>query len=207
MFRVAGLFLVVGWFVIQVAGTTFGPMGLPNGSMKLVIVLVVLSFVLACALAWTLRHLSARDRAYGAPRGHRSAPPVRRLPKHPWRSCRTPTLASCTTRIIFCDGLAEEILNALASISGMRVASRTSSFRFRDSDTDARDIGRALNVAAIMEGSVRKAGEHVRVTAQLVECRQRLPPVVGKFRSPARGHLRHPWRRSHAAWRAPCAYR
>ena len=69
----------------------------------------------------------------------------------------------------FCDGLAEEILNALTAVRGLRVASRTSSFRFRDSATDARDIGRTLNVAAIMEGSVRKAGERVRVTAQLID--------------------------------------
>ena len=52
---------------------------------------------------------------------------------------------------------------------GLRVASRTSSFRFRDGATDAREIGRTLNVAAIMEGSVRKAGERVRVTAQLID--------------------------------------
>src|SRR5690348_4302539 len=69
----------------------------------------------------------------------------------------------------FCDGLAEEILNALASIRDLRVASRTSSFRFRGGDTDAREIGRALNVAAIMEGSVRKAGDRVRITAQLID--------------------------------------
>ena len=69
----------------------------------------------------------------------------------------------------FCDGLAEEILTALARIPGLQVASRTSSFRFRDADADAREIGRVLNVAAIMEGSVRKAGERVRVTAQLID--------------------------------------
>ena len=51
----------------------------------------------------------------------------------------------------------------------MRVASRTSSFRFRDGGTDSREIGRALNVAAIMEGSVRKSGDQVRVTAQLID--------------------------------------
>src|SRR6476646_3550088 len=53
VFRVAVVFLVVGWVLIQVAGTTFAPLGLPDWSFKLVIVLVVLSFVLACALAWT----------------------------------------------------------------------------------------------------------------------------------------------------------
>lgn len=69
----------------------------------------------------------------------------------------------------FCDGLAEEILSALTRVHGLQVASRTSSFRFRGADTDAREIGRQLNVAAIMEGSVRKAGERVRVTAQLID--------------------------------------
>ncbi|HSM12109.1 MAG TPA: hypothetical protein VK827_11155, partial [Lysobacter sp.] len=69
----------------------------------------------------------------------------------------------------FCDGLAEEILSALTRVPGLQVASRTSSFRFRGGDTDPRDIGRALNVAAIMEGSVRKAGARVRVTAQLID--------------------------------------
>lgn len=69
----------------------------------------------------------------------------------------------------FCDGLAEEILSALTRVPGLQVASRTSSFRFRGGDTDAREIGRQLNVAAIMEGGVRKAGERVRVTAQLID--------------------------------------
>ncbi|GAB3752735.1 hypothetical protein GCM10028795_22310 [Lysobacter olei] len=69
----------------------------------------------------------------------------------------------------FCDGLAEEIISGLARVPGLQVASRTSSFRYRDSDTDAREIGRQLNVAAIMEGSVRKAGDRVRVTAQLID--------------------------------------
>ncbi|MGH8161780.1 MAG: hypothetical protein ACRESR_06485 [Gammaproteobacteria bacterium] len=49
------------------------------------------------------------------------------------------------------------------------MASRTSSFRFRESTTDVREIGRTLNVAAIMEGSVRKSGDRVRVTAQLID--------------------------------------
>lgn len=71
----------------------------------------------------------------------------------------------------FCDGLAEEILSGLTRVHGLQVASRTSSFRFRDSDIDAREIGRQLNVAAIMEGSVRKAGDRVRVTAQLIDAR------------------------------------
>jgi adenylate cyclase len=68
----------------------------------------------------------------------------------------------------FCDGLAEEIIDALCCVRGLRVASRTASFRFRDGSVDPREIGRLLNVGAILEGSVRKAGEQLRVTAQLI---------------------------------------
>lgn len=78
-------------------------------------------------------------------------------------------LSAAKDQDYFCDGLAEEILTALSRVPGLQVASRTSSFRFRDSDADARDIGRTLNVAAIMEGGVRKADQRVRVTAQLVD--------------------------------------
>lgn len=166
VFRVAVVFLVVGWVSIQVAGATFGPLGLPDWSLKLVIVLVVLSFVLACALAWTY-DVTARGIERTAPASAAANPPA--APEASVAILPFTDLSEARDQDYFCDGLAEEILNALASISGMRVASRTSSFRFRDGSTDARDIGRALNVAAIMEGSVRKAGDHVRVTAQLID--------------------------------------
>ncbi len=68
----------------------------------------------------------------------------------------------------FSDGLAEEIINALTKLPGLRVAARTSSFAFRGRDLDARKIGAELNVGQILEGSVRKAGERIRVTAQLI---------------------------------------
>ncbi len=69
----------------------------------------------------------------------------------------------------FCDGLAEEIIDALCCVRGLRVASRTASFRYRDGSVDPRDIGRQLRVGAILEGSVRKSGERLRITAQLVD--------------------------------------
>ena len=67
----------------------------------------------------------------------------------------------------FGDGLAEELLNLLGSVKGLRVASRTSSFVFKNSKTDLRTIGQSLNVQNVLEGSVRKAGNRIRVTAQL----------------------------------------
>ena len=69
----------------------------------------------------------------------------------------------------FCDGLAEEIIDSLCCVRGLRVASRTASFRFRDGATDPREIGRQLTVDVILEGSVRKAGDQLKVSAQLID--------------------------------------
>ncbi|MGI8957567.1 MAG: hypothetical protein ACR2II_11740 [Chthoniobacterales bacterium] len=68
----------------------------------------------------------------------------------------------------FVDGLTEEILNLLGQISSLKVPGRTSSFAFKEKNTDLRQIGAALGVANVLEGSVRKAGERLRITAQLV---------------------------------------
>ena len=68
----------------------------------------------------------------------------------------------------FSDGLADELLNVLARIKGLRVTARTSSFHFKGKDTTIAEIGRALDVATVLEGSVRKAGTRVRIGVQLV---------------------------------------
>jgi serine/threonine-protein kinase len=69
----------------------------------------------------------------------------------------------------FSDGLADELLNVLAKIRGLRVAARTSAFHFKGKDTTIAEIGSALNVTTILEGSVRKAGNRVRISVQLVK--------------------------------------
>jgi TolB-like protein/class 3 adenylate cyclase/Flp pilus assembly protein TadD len=69
----------------------------------------------------------------------------------------------------FSDGLAEELLNDLAKIPGLRVAARTSSFQFKGKNEDLRTVGEKLNVGAILEGSVRRQGSRVRITAQLIK--------------------------------------
>ena len=68
----------------------------------------------------------------------------------------------------FSDGITEEILNALAKVDGLQVTARTSSFAFKGKNMDLREIGAQLNVQHILEGSVRKAGNKVRITAQLI---------------------------------------
>ena len=69
----------------------------------------------------------------------------------------------------FSDGLAEEILNALAQIDGLRVAARTSAFSFKGKQTDIAEIGNRLKVATVLEGSVRRSANRIRVTAQLID--------------------------------------
>ena len=66
------------------------------------------------------------------------------------------------------DGVSEEILNLLAQVDGLNVAARTSSFAFRESKEDIREIGRLLNVSTVLEGSVRTSGDRIRLTAQLI---------------------------------------
>jgi serine/threonine protein kinase/tetratricopeptide (TPR) repeat protein len=69
----------------------------------------------------------------------------------------------------FSDGISEEIINALAQVKGLRVAARTSSFSFKNKHVEVSEIGKRLNVRHVLDGSVRKAGNRVRITAQLVE--------------------------------------
>ena len=68
----------------------------------------------------------------------------------------------------FSDGISEEILNSLAKVEGLMVAGRTSSFSFKDKEVDIQTIGKELNVSMVLEGSVRRSENHVRITAQLI---------------------------------------
>ena len=68
-----------------------------------------------------------------------------------------------------CEGLAEELINALTQVAGLRVAARTASFQFRGIGADVREVGRHLGVGTLLEGSVRKADDRLRVTVQLIE--------------------------------------
>ena len=73
------------------------------------------------------------------------------------------------TSAYFGDGISETLINALANVPGLSVAARTSAFAFRDKREDVREIGRQLGVATVLEGSVQRAGNHLRVTAQLIK--------------------------------------
>src|SRR5580704_2523801 len=78
-------------------------------------------------------------------------------------------LSPAKDQTYFSDGFAEQLINDLAQVSGLKVVGRSSSFQFRGKDVDLRDVGRKLGVANVLEGSVRRDGNHVRVTAELVK--------------------------------------
>jgi serine/threonine protein kinase/Flp pilus assembly protein TadD len=77
-------------------------------------------------------------------------------------------MSSSKDQDYFCEGIAEEIINALTKIDALQVASRSSAFAFKGKNQDIRQVGEQLNVATVMEGSVRKAGNRIRITAQLI---------------------------------------
>jgi len=69
----------------------------------------------------------------------------------------------------FCDGMAEEIINSLTHVEGLKVISRTSAFQFKGMSVDVREVGRRLDADLVIEGSVRKSGDQLRITAQAIQ--------------------------------------
>jgi adenylate cyclase len=171
--RVAVVYAVVAWLLIQVAQATFPPLNLPSWTVTFVIMLAILGFPIAIALAWAFeatpegirRERAAAEAAEAADAG-----------TAPARVTDSPSIAVLPfvdmspdrDQDYFCEGMAEEILNALTRVEGLRVAARTSSFQFKGRTADVRKVAKELGVSSVLEGSVRKAGSQLRVTAQLI---------------------------------------
>jgi TolB-like protein len=129
---------------------------------------LALSLVLAAgAVVW---YRSVRSKEAGGPvPSEASSPPApggRSLAVLPFRN-----LSGDPGNDYFSDGVSEEILNALTRLPGLKVIGRTSSFRFRGPDVDAGAVGKELQVGTILAGSVQRAGDAVRITAELVDTR------------------------------------
>ncbi len=157
-------YAIVGWVLLQVGEVTFEPLGLPNWAMPTLIILVVAGFPVAIVLAWvydiTPRGIR-RDRLAVQDQGvEPEQPSIAVLPFL--------DLSPDKDQEYFCEGVAEEIINALTPIRNLHVAARSSSFQFSPHAGDVRDAGRKLGVKTILEGSVRKSGSKLRVTAQLI---------------------------------------
>jgi adenylate cyclase len=167
-------YAVVSWVLLQIGEVTFGPLGFPGWVMTALIVLVIALFPVVVIVSWffdlTLKGFrkdAGRERPAGLESGSETrssaGPATPSIAVLPFED-----MSAEHDQAYLCDGIAEEILNRLAQVRSLRVASRTSSFRFRDMPASASAIGRELNVLTVLEGSVRKAGSKLRITTQLI---------------------------------------
>jgi len=195
VFRVAAIYVAVGWVLAEVAGFAGDTFNAPPWVVQMFTIFILLGFPLVVILAWAFEmtpHGLQRDtgavsgtaaepEAESAPapvaageeiRGGRSgsqtavsaAPSEQSIAVLPFVN-----MSSDPEQEYFSDGLSEELLNLLAQIPSLHVAARTSSFSFKGEKIDIPAVAEKLKVANVLEGSVRKSGNKVRVTAQLIK--------------------------------------
>jgi serine/threonine-protein kinase len=171
VYTVAVTYAVVGWLLIQVVTQVFPPFEIPNWAERLVIVAILLGFPVALVFAWIYdftRHgiVRTEDAQPGAKLG------IIEPPSSTEKSIAVLPFSDLSPQrdhAYFGEGIAEELLGALAKVDGLRVAARRSSFWFKDRETELAEIAAKLNVDHVLEGSVRRDGNRVRVTAELID--------------------------------------
>lgn len=171
--RVAIAYLVIAWFVLQVADVVVPAVGLPEWAITLVLALLVAGFPLAIVLSWVF------DIGPGGIERTSAASPGVQDEALPETQSGIPTLSIAVLpfpdlsaeqdQAYFCDGLTDELISQLAPVPGLRVASRSSSFAFKGQNADLTAAADKLQVAHILEGGVRKDGNRLRISAQLIE--------------------------------------
>ena len=165
VYPVITAYAVVAFVLLQLGEITFQPLGLPNWIMIALIVLVIIGFPITVALAWifdiTPHGIHRTSKYQDAGTAASDKPSIAVLP--------FVDMSPEQDQGFFCEGIAEEILNALTKIRQLSVVARSSSFLYNTGAADAREIGRELGVKTILEGSVRKSGNRLRITAQLIK--------------------------------------
>ena len=186
--RVVVFYFIAGWIVIGAAETLLPNLNLPEWTVTLVIALVALGFPLVIVLAWVFdigpegiertgpitRELSAEasqaPRTDGQPEDVPDSPSQRRSDER--RSIAVLPFVNMSgdeENEYFSDGVAEEILNLLTKLPQLRVSSRSSSFAYKGAQINIPEVAEKLGVSTLLEGSVRRAGDRVRITAQLID--------------------------------------
>jgi TolB-like protein len=170
VWKVAVAYVATAAVLLEVLTHLFHNFEAPHWVLKVITTLLIVGLPLTCLAAWGFEFREG---------GVRSVP---RVPKDTTPALPAPdTTAPPSIAVLpfadmsaehdqqyLGDGIAEELLNALASIEGLNVAARTSSFSFSGKGAGIEEIGRALHVGHVLEGSVRKSGQKLRVTAQLI---------------------------------------
>ncbi len=187
--RVVVLYAIAGWIVIEVTSTVSPNLNLPDWTVKLVTILIVLGFVIAIMLAWAfdigpggVHRTASTDDAGADPRQNAGASAASVQAKDKNRASPAEiderksiavlpfvNLSGDVENEYFSDGISEEILNLMVKLPRLRVASRTSSFMFKGKEVSIPTVAKELGVDTVLEGSVRRAGDRVRITAQLID--------------------------------------
>ena len=171
--RVGMFYAIVAFALLQIGDVAFEPLELPAWALRVLIYAVIFGFPLTLVGAWFFdltRHGFRRDpidlQATGE---YMTFAPATQIGNTPSIAVLPFTdMSEAQDQGYFCDGVAEAILNALTRVENLQVASRTSSFQFRNANEDIRNIGRQLSVNTVLEGSVQKANDRLRITAQLI---------------------------------------
>jgi TolB-like protein/Flp pilus assembly protein TadD len=169
--RVGIAYILVGWVIMQIGEVTFEALPLPPWALTLLIVIVLLGFPLALVLAWAyeLTPEGIRKDSAGVSIGEEDRPPELDETAPSIAVLPFNDMSEHGDQGYFCEGIAEEILNALCKVANLRVASRVTAFGLGGQYADVSEIGRKLKVQTVLEGSVRKSGGKLRITAQLVK--------------------------------------
>jgi len=194
VYRVAAAYIIAGGFIIQMVSAAFPAWELPNWSQRLVIALILAGFPIALVFAWAFDLTSQGVRATpatGVPGSHRkrnvivlvgtgiiisAAAGFLLLPRVSAHKCDKSiavlpfeNLSDEKQNAYFADGVQDDILTNLSKIGDLKVISRTSVMPYRGKTSNVREIGKALGVGAILEGSVRRSGNRVRINVQLID--------------------------------------
>ncbi len=194
--RMVVLYVIAAWLIMQVAEVMMSLAGLPAWAGRAVLIVLAVGFPIAVAFSWfyeltpegvklekdidpteSITHITGRRLdfvvisllcaaviLFAYDKWWMGGPPEKSIAVLPFQN-----MSANPEQEFFSDGLSEEILNLLARVSGLKVIGRTSSFAFKGKNEDLRAIGQALGVNTLLEGSVRKSGERVRITSQLID--------------------------------------
>ncbi len=176
VYSVAVAYLVGGWALAQGIAQVLPVFDTPNWVVRLTVLVIVLGFPLALVLSWFFdltRYGIVRTPDLDTRRTDivPSAPASNRIDSNEKSIAVLPfnDLSPAKDHAYFGEGIAEELLGALAKVDGLRVAARRSSFWFKDKEAELGEIASKLNVGHVLEGSVRRDGNRVRITAELID--------------------------------------
>ena len=176
VYSVAIAYVVAGWALAQGIAQVFPVFDIPNWVVRLTVSLIALGFPVALVLSWffdltrygIVRTPDLADRrfdtAQSQPDSGRPDSTEKSIAVLPFND-----LSPAKDHAYFGEGIAEELLGALAKVDGLRVAARRSSFWFKDKEAELGEIASKLNVGHVLEGSVRRDGNRVRITAELID--------------------------------------